>query len=62
MKKKEYQTGMKPFSQLEDGWFNNWLVERSNTGWELNSTHRYFSVKHKEDCLFWVLERDVDEG
>ncbi|NQU83903.1 MAG: hypothetical protein HQ536_04290 [Parcubacteria group bacterium] len=61
MKKKEYQTGTVTFSKVEDGWFNNWLTERSNTGWKLKTTERFFSVKHQEDSLFWILEREVEE-
>ncbi|MBI2258648.1 MAG: hypothetical protein HYU67_07090 [Flavobacteriia bacterium] len=58
MKKKEYQTGTVTFSQVESGWFTTWICDRSNQGWELKSTERYFSKEHQEDCLFWVLERE----
>ena len=58
MKKKEYQTGTVTFTQVEDGWLSNWLVERSAQGWTLKTTERYFSKKYNEDCLMFVLERD----
>ena len=61
MKKKEYQTGTITFSKVEDGWFNNWLTERSDSGWKVKLTEQYFSKKSNEDCLFWVLEREVGE-
>lgn len=60
MKKKEYQTGSFTFTEVENGRFSDWLVQRSATGWQLKTTERYFSKKHNEDCLFWVLERDVE--
>lgn len=59
MKTKEYQVGTMAFSQVEKGQFSEWLVERTNSGWTLKSTERYFSKEHNEDCLFWVLEREV---
>ena len=62
MKKKEYQTGTVTFSQVENGWLSQWLVERSNQGWELKTTERYFSTTHQEDCLFWVLEREYENN
>jgi hypothetical protein len=59
MKTKEYQVGTMTFSLVEKGQFSNWLVERTKTGWTLKSTEHYFSKEHNEDCLFWVLEREV---
>ncbi len=61
MKKKEYQVGTMSFSQVENGKFSNWLVERSESGWTLKNTERYVNKDTKEDCLFWVLERDYTE-
>ncbi|MFZ6053515.1 hypothetical protein [Halocola ammonii] len=60
MKEKEYQTGTTPFSKVENGWFGTRLTDLTSKGWTLHSTESYFSKEHQEDCLFWVLERDVD--
>lgn len=61
-KKKEYQTGTAPASQIEKGSLSNLLFERSNTGWELHSIKKYFSKEYNEDAFFWVLEREIIEG
>ena len=60
-KKKEYQTGTATASQIEDGFLNKWLVQRSSKGWILKSLEKYFSVKNNEDSFLWVLEREYDD-